>query len=201
MILYVLANVVYLMALPAGELKGTVGVGAAAASRLFGPAASSIFAGLIAVSALGCLSANILFCARVPFAMARDGLFWSRLGRFDPKTRSPRAALTAQMAGAVLLGLTGSFQTLYEYVVFALTFFFAATAVAVPILRRTRPDVVRPYRVWGYPVVPLLFAALNGVVFILSAVARPVQALAAAGVLALGVPAYFLWLRKAHDHA
>jgi APA family basic amino acid/polyamine antiporter len=197
MLLYVLANVVYIMALPAAEMKGVVGVGAAAATRLFGPAASSLFAGLIAVSALGCLSANILFCARVPFAMARDGLFWKRLRRLDPKTQSPKAALTAQMAGAVLLGLTGSFQSLYEYVVFALTFFFAATAIAVPVLRRTRPDLIRPYRVWGYPVVPILFAALNAVIFVLSAAARPVQALASAGVLALGVPAYFLWLKKA----
>ena len=196
MLLYVLANIVYIMALPAADLKGTVAVGAAAASRLFGPAASTLFAGLITVSALGCLSANILFCARVPFAMARDGLFWSRLRRLDPKTQSPKAALTAQMAGAVLLGLTGSFQALYEYVVFALTFFFAATAIAVPVLRRTRPDAIRPYRVWGYPVVPLLFAALNGAIFILSAAARPFQALASAGVLLLGVPAYFVWLKK-----
>ncbi len=194
--LYVLANIVYVMALPPAEMKGVVGVGAAAASRLFGPVGSSLFAGLIAVSALGCLSANILFCARVPFAMARDGFFWKRLKRIDPRTQAPTAALTIQMIVAVVLALTGSFQTLYEFVVFALTFFFAATAIAVPVLRRSRPEIPRHYRVWGYPIVPVLFAGLNGAIFILSAVARPVQALAAAGVLTLGVPSYFLWLKK-----
>ncbi len=195
-VLYFLANVVYLAALPPSEMKGVVGVGAAAASHLFGTAAGSLFAALIAVSALGCLSANVLFCARVPFAMSRDGLFWKRLQRLDPKTLSPTAALKAQMAAAVVLALTGSFQTLYEFVVFALTFFFAATAIAVPILRRLRPEIPRPYKVWGYPVVPFVFASLNGAIFIFSAVARPVQALAAAGVLALGVPSYFVWLKK-----
>ncbi|MGD0783615.1 MAG: amino acid permease, partial [Candidatus Aminicenantales bacterium] len=150
----------------------------------------------IAVSALGCLSANILFCARVPFAMSRDGLFWKRLQRLDPRTQAPTSALKAQMAAAVLLGLTGRFQTLYEFVVFALTFFFAATAIAVPVLRRSRPEIARPYRVWGYPFVPVVFAAMNGAVFILSALARPFQALAAAGVLALGIPSYFLWQKR-----
>jgi APA family basic amino acid/polyamine antiporter len=199
MVFYVLANVVYLLALPPAALKGTVGVGAAAAAGLFGPTGARLFAGLIVVSALGCLSANILFCARVPFAMARDGLFWKPLRRLDPKTQAPAAALAAQMAVAVLLGLTGSYQALYEYVVFALTFFFAATALAVPILRHTRPDVPRPYRVWGYPIVPLLFAALNGVIFVFSAAARPAQAAISAGILALGVPAYFVWLKGSHE--
>jgi APA family basic amino acid/polyamine antiporter len=128
--------------------------------------------------------------------MARDGLFWKRLQRLDPRTQAPTAALQAQMAVAAVLALTGSFQALYEFVVFALTFFFAATAIAVPVLRRSRPEIERPYRVWGYPVVPVLFAALNGAIFVLSAAARPVQALAAAGVLALGVPSYFVWLKK-----
>jgi APA family basic amino acid/polyamine antiporter len=196
MALYGLTNVVYILALPPTEMKGVVGVGAAAASRIMGPAGSSLFAGLITLSALGCLSANILFCARVPFAMARDGLFWKRLKRVGPKTLAPSAALMAQMAGAVLLALTGRFQQLYEFVVFALTFFFAATAIAVPVLRRSRPDVPRPYRVWGYPVVPILFAVLNAGIFVLSAAARPVQALASAGVLGLGVPAYFFWSKR-----
>jgi basic amino acid/polyamine antiporter, APA family len=195
-VLYTLTNAVYLFALPLEDMKGIVGVGEAAASRLLGPTAALLFAGLIAVSAIGCLSANVLFCARVPFAMARDGVFWERLGIVSPRTLAPSAALTAQMAGSILLGLTGRFQQLYEFVVFALTLFFAATSISVLVLRRSRPDMARPYHVWGYPILPLVFALLNGVIFVISAAARPVQALAAAGVLALGVPAYFVWTGK-----
>ncbi len=97
--LYVLTNVVYGMALPVSEMKGVVRVGQTAALRLFGPAAAGGFAGLVAVSVLGCLSANILYCARVPFAMARDGLFWRALGTVSPRTALPARALLAQMAG------------------------------------------------------------------------------------------------------
>jgi APA family basic amino acid/polyamine antiporter len=194
--LYFLSNVVYILAVPMPEMKGVVGIGRAAASRLLGPVAASLFAILITVSALGCLSANVLFCARVPFAMARDGAFWKKLGSVHPRTQAPDAALKAQMAGSVVLGLTGRFQQLYEFVVFALTLFFAATAIAVIVLRRTRPAAPRPYRVWGYPALPVLFAVLNGAIFLSSAVSRPVQALAAAGVLALGIPSYFLWTKR-----
>ncbi len=191
--LYVLTNVVYGIALPASEMKGVVRVGQTAALRLLGPAAAGGFAGLVAVSVLGCLSANILYCARVPFAMARDGLFWRALGTVSPRTELPARALVAQMAVAALLCLTGSYQKLYEFVVFALTLFFAATALAVPWLRRRRPDLPRPYRTWGYPVVPIAFAVVNLAVFALSASTRPELAAASSGVLIIGLPAYAIW--------
>lgn len=191
--LYVLTNVVYGLALPVSEMKGVVRVGETAAFSLFGPAAAGGFASLVAVSVLGCLSANILFCARVPFAMSRDGLFWRGLGTVHPKSELPARALLAQMAVAALLCLTGGYQRLYEYVVFALTVFFAATALAVPWLRRRRPDLPRPYRTWGYPVVPAAFALVNLAVFALSALTRPVLAVASSGVLILGLPAYAVW--------
>jgi APA family basic amino acid/polyamine antiporter len=192
-ILYVLTNIVYGMALPVSEMKGVVRIGETAALRLFGPAAAGGFAGLVAVSVLGCLSANILFCARVPFAMSRDGLFWRGLGTVHPKTELPARALVFQMAVAALLCLTGSYQRLYEFVVFALTVFFAATALAVPWLRRRRPDLPRPCRTWGYPVVPVAFAGVNLAVFALSALTRPGLAAAATGILVLGLPAYAVW--------
>jgi APA family basic amino acid/polyamine antiporter len=191
--LYVLTNIVYGMALPASEMKGVVRVGQAAALRIFGPAIAGGFAGLVSVSVLGCLSANILYCARVPFAMSRDGLFWRGLGTIHARTELPARALLVQMAVAALLCLTGSYQKLYEYVVFALTVFFAATALAVPWLRRKRPDLSRPYRTWGYPVVPVAFAVVNLAVFVLSASTRPGLAAASSGVLLLGLPAYAVW--------
>jgi APA family basic amino acid/polyamine antiporter len=194
--LYVLSNIVYNLAVPVSEMRGVVRIGETAARRLFGPAAATGFAVLVAVSVLGCLSANILFCARVPFAMARDGLFWRGLGRIYPRTGLPARALVVQMAVAALLCLTGGFQRLYEFVVFALTIFFAATALAVPWLRKRRPELARPYRTWGYPLVPGLFALVNMAVFVLSASTRPGLAAASAGVSLLGLPAYFIWLRR-----
>lgn len=191
--LYVLTNVVYGLALPVSGMKGVVRVGETAALRLFGPAAAAGFAVLVAVSVLGCLSANILFCARVPFAMSRDGLFWRGLGTVHPKTEIPARAILVQMAAAALLCLTGGYQKLYEYVVFALTVFFAATALAVPWLRRRRPELARPYRTWGYPIVPAAFALVNLAVFALSASTRPGLAAASSGVLVLGLPAYAVW--------
>jgi basic amino acid/polyamine antiporter, APA family len=195
-ILYVLSNIVYNLAVPLAEMRGVVRIGETAARRLFGPAAAAGFAGLVAVSVLGCLSANILFCARVPFAMARDGLFWPSLGRVHPRTALPSRAMSVQMVVAASLCLTGGFQRLYEFVVFALTVFFAATAMAVPWLRRRRPELARPYRTWGYPLVPALFALVNLAVFALSASTRPGLAASSAGVLLVGLPAYFVWMRR-----
>jgi APA family basic amino acid/polyamine antiporter len=193
--LYLLTNIVYIMALPMGEMNGVVNIGEGAALRLFGPRAATAFAAMIAVAVLGCLSASILFCARVPFAMARDGLFWKSLGRVNARTLVPSRALGWQMVAACILGLTGGYRRLYEFVVFALTIFFAATALALMVLRRRKPDHPRPYRAWGYPALPLLYAFVNLAIFVLSAVTHPLQAAAAAGVLALGIPAYVLWTR------
>ncbi len=198
--LFILTHMVYSMALPVKEMKGVVRVGEAAALRLFGPAAASGFAALVAVSALGCLSANVLFCARVPFAMARDGLFWRRFAAVHPRRGVPSAALILQMVVASLLCLTGSFQKLYEFVVFALTLFFAAAAAAVIVLRIKKPGLERPYRVPGYPFVPVIFALVNAVIFVLSAISRPFLAAAAAGVLLLGLPAYLVWRRRLPGH-
>jgi len=195
-VLFLLTHMVYSMALPVKEMKGVVRVGEAAAFRLFGPAAASGFAALVAVSALGCLSANVLYCARVPFAMARDGLFWRRFAAVHPRRRVPTAALGLQMVVASILCLSGSFQRLYEFVVFALTLFFSATAAAVVVLRIKKPGLERPFRVPGYPYVPVVFALVNAVIFALSAVSRPFLAASAAGVLLLGLPAYLIWRRR-----
>jgi APA family basic amino acid/polyamine antiporter len=194
LVLYSAANIVYSIALPIKEMSGVIRIGEAAASRLFGSAGTA-FTGVIALAVLGCLSANILFCARIPFAMARDGAFLKPLGRVDRITGAPVYALTAQMIWASFLCLTGSYGRLIEFVMFAGVLFYAATGISVIVLRRKRPTAERPYRVPAYPALPIAYALINLIIAGALAVDRPFDALAGLGIIFLGLPAYLLWKR------
>mgnify|MGYP001160735969 FL=1 len=197
LILYLAVNIVYSMALPMERMRGVVRVGQEAVAAMFASApqgtAAPAFAGVVALTIFGCLSANIFFCARVPYAMARDGLFFCRLGILHPGKRVPDKALWAEAAVAVILILTGTFQKLIDYVLFGLVLFFSATGAAVIVLRRRAPAVERPYRLRPYPLLPLAFAAVNGAILVALAVEHPGQAAVAAGLIGTGIPAYFLW--------
>ncbi len=194
--LYMAVNFVYGIALPMPRLKGTVRVGEAAVGVLAGPSLAPVFTAVVALTIFGCLAANIFYCARVPYAMARDGLFFRSLGRLHPQKHVPVRALWAQAAVAVALILTGTFQKLVDYVLFGLVFFFAATGAALIRLRRKSPAVERPYRVRPYPLVPALFAAVNAAIFIALAVEQPEQAGIAAALMLSGVPAYLIWKKR-----
>ncbi len=191
--LYLAVNVVYGLTLPMSELRGTVRVGESAVAAIAGPALAPVFSAVVALTIFGCLSANIFYCARVPYAMARDGFFFRPLGRLHPRKRIPVRALWAQSAVAIALILTGTFQKLIDYVLFGLVFFFAATGAAVIVLRRKAPAVERPYRLKLYPVVPLVFSAVNAAIFVALAIEQPKQAAVAAVLICSGVPAYFIW--------
>lgn len=191
--IYVLVNLVYLLALPIGELGGVVRVGELAAAALFGSGAAALFSALVMVSIFGCLNANLLFGPRVFYAMGRDGFFFPALGRLGAKSRVPVAALWAQAGWSAVLCLSGSYQSLYEYMVFALLLFFAATGLAVLVLRRRAPGMERPYRTWGYPAVPLAFVVMCLAVFLSIVAAQPVKSLAGAALLLAGLPVYFVW--------
>jgi APA family basic amino acid/polyamine antiporter len=125
--------------------------------------------------------------------MARDGLFFKNLSFVHPRFRVPTKAILAQMIWSSLLCLSGTYQSLIEYVAFALVLFFAATGFSVLVLRRKVPDRERPFRVWGYPVLPILYVVFNLVIFIAVIFSRPVQSLAGAGLILAGLPAYFFW--------
>jgi basic amino acid/polyamine antiporter, APA family len=191
--LYLLANVVYSLALPVGRMQGVVRIGEQAAVSLFGPGAGRLFAALVAAATLGCLGANILFCPRVSFAMARDGMFFRRLAYVHPRFRVPTTAILAQAVWAGLLCLSGTYQSLIEFVTFVLVLFFAATGFSVIVLRRKAPGLERPYRAWGYPWLPGLYVLVNLVILAAVLFSRPVQALAGAGFVLAGVPAYLFW--------
>jgi len=191
--IYVLVNLVYLLALPLAELQGVVRVGERAASALFGGGGAGFFSALVMVSVFGCLNANLLFGPRVFYAMGRDGSFFRAMGRLGPRTRVPNAALWGQAAWSSVLCLSGTYESLYEYMVFALLVFFAATGLAVLVLRRRAPQTARPYRTWGYPLVPLVFVVMCLAVFLSMIVAEPLKSLAGLALLLAGIPVYAIW--------
>jgi APA family basic amino acid/polyamine antiporter len=179
-------------------MRGVARVGELASSQLFGPTATSIFSAAIAASIFGCLSASILFGPRVYLAMADDKLFFRGMSYVHPRYRVPSKALIGQAIWSCLLCLTGTYQDLYEFVVFALVIFFGATGLAVIVLRRKQPHLARPYRTWGYPAVPVLFALVNLLIFINTVVSEPRKSLLGLLLLAVGIPAYFYWRRKSN---
>ena len=195
-LIYFLMNVVYILALPVEKMRGVARVGELASSQLFGAVATDVISAAIMVSIFGCLSATILYGPRVYFAIADDGLFFRSMTYIHPRYRVPSKALTGQAVWSCLLCLSGTYQALYEFVVFALVIFFAATGLAVIVLRRKRPEAIRPYRAWGYPVLPLLFVLINLAVFFNTVMSQPWKSLIGLLILSLGIPAYFYWIRK-----
>jgi APA family basic amino acid/polyamine antiporter len=206
-LLYILANVGYLNVLP---FEGTPGgatalergianatqdrVGTAALEVMFGASGATIMAIAILISTFGCNNGLILAGARVYYAMARDGLFFKGAGVLS-KNRVPSKAIIAQTVWTALLCLTGTYGQLLDYVIFAALVFYVLTTVGLFILRSKKPDMERPYKAVGYPVLPALYIALAGGVMVLIALAPTsrFQALAGLGIVLIGVPVYFLW--------
>lgn len=195
-VVYVLMNSIYLAALPLEEMSGVARIGELAATSLFGPGAAGFVAAAITISSFGCLAATILYGPRVYYAMAESGLFFRGMSVIHPRFRVPGRAIVGQGVWAALLCLSGTYQTLYEYVVFALVLFFAATGAAVLVLRAKRPDQPRPYRTWGYPVVPLVFILINLAVFGNAFFSQPRESLVGLLIILAGIPAFLYWKRK-----
>jgi APA family basic amino acid/polyamine antiporter len=195
-VIYVLVNLVYLMALPLEKLSGVVRVGELAAAALFGGGGAALFSALVTVSVFGCLNANILFGPRVFYAMARDGHFFRAMGRLGARSRVPTGALWSQAVWSSVLCLSGTYESLYEYMVFALLLFFAATGLAVFVLRHKCPGTPRPYRTWGYPAVPLIFIVMCLAVFSTIVISQPLKSAVGAGLLLAGFPVFLIWKRR-----
>jgi basic amino acid/polyamine antiporter, APA family len=193
--LYVLLNLVYVRALPVAAMAATPLIGEAAAAVLFGPGGARLVSLAVLVSTFGCLSSTILYSSRIYLPMAQDGLLFRSLARIHPRHRTPVASLWAQTAWSVLLTLSGTYEQLYTYVVFAAVLFHAAIGSAIFVLRRRRPGLPRPYRAWGYPVVPALFVLACLLLIGNTLVEKPVESLLGLGLVALGLPA-FAWLRR-----
>jgi APA family basic amino acid/polyamine antiporter len=195
-LLYFFTNVVYFIALPLNEMKGVVTVAERASSSLFGATAAGLISAMILISILGALNGAIFVGPRVYYAMARDGLFFKKVGGVHPRFRTPGFSLVLQAVWASLLALTGTFEQLFTFAMFAGILFWVLAAAAIFTLRKNRPDLPRPYKAWGYPVVPMIFiVALSGIL-LNTLVRRPVESLAGVALMIVGIPVYYFWNKK-----
>jgi APA family basic amino acid/polyamine antiporter len=195
--MYLLLNVIYLRALPVETMGETSRIGEAAAGALFGAAGSRWLSAAVLISTFGCLSATILYSSRIYQPMAEDGVFFRRAAAIHPRYRTPGWSLWVQSGWAVLLTLSGTYEQLYTYVVFAGVLFHVLTGAALFVLRKRRPELPRPYRVWGYPVVPALFVVASLILVVNTLVEKPVESLLGLGLVAAGIPAYLFWRGRA----
>lgn len=196
-IIYIFVNFFYISVLPMNEMAGVVRIGEKATTYLFGTSAGSAISALILVSIVGCLSATILYAPRIYYAMAKDGLFFESFAHIHSKYRTPFIAIIWQGLWASILCLSGSYEQLYTYVVFASLIFFMALALAIFILRKKRPHAERPYRVWGYPFVPVLFGLAMLLIAINNLIENSYESLIGILLIILGIPVYIYWKHRA----
>ncbi|MCS7035786.1 MAG: amino acid permease [Saprospiraceae bacterium] len=200
---YVAVNFTYLYVLPIDQIiagfKNQNEIAAVAVVRHFaGAAGAAVLSVLILITTLGCTNATVLMPPRVYYAMARDGLFFPAAARIHPRYHTPNAALWIQGIWACVLVLSGSFDQLTDMLIFAAFFFYGATAFGVFVLRRREPDTPRPYRVWGYPLVPALFVLFCAALVVITCFSHPREAALGVGLMLTGVPLYFWWTRAKH---
>ena len=213
LLLYVLCNFVYLSVLPlAGRAAATTiagrGIQFAAEDRVatavmeragatlgFAGYGAKLMAAAILISTFGCVNGMLLAGARVYYAMSRDGLFFQSVGRLSERSNTPVNSLWVQWGWTCLLCLSGSYGQLLDYVIFAVLVFYVLTIAGLFVLRRTRPDAVRPYRAFGYPVLPALYIVMA--VWICAVLLRykPQYTWPGLLIVLLGVPVYVVWTR------
>jgi APA family basic amino acid/polyamine antiporter len=203
--LYLLTNLVYLLVLPLkGEPNGTDvlargiqfasndRVATAVAEAVGGGKATFAIAILIMISTFGCANGCILSGARVYYAIAKDGLFFRKMAHLNKKG-VPGSALVFQGVWAAILCVSGSYGNLLDYVIFAVLLFYILTIAGVYILRFKRPDVPRPYKAWGYPVLPAAYIFLAGMVCFILLLYKPAYSWPGLIIVALGIPVYYLF--------
>ncbi len=199
-VIYLTINAVYLYALPITRVAQEETIAHAAAVTLFSSSAARWLSATIALSCFGAMSCAILSSARVSFAMARDGSFFHAMGRVHPRYRTPAFSLIALSSWSVVLALSGSFDQLYTYVMFMMVLSYLAAVVGLFVLRRTRPEVPRPYRCTGYPYLPALYVFMAGAWALNSVVTRPKETLIGIAIVFLGAPFYLFWHWRLKKH-
>jgi amino acid transporter len=191
--LYALTNVAYVYVLPLDRMAQSALVGSDAALVLIGPLGAALVAGAIIVSTLGANNGIVLTSARIPYAVSRAGLFFRWMGGVHPRVHTPNAALLAQGGVAAAFALTGTYDQLFTYVVFVSWMFYGMSAMAVMRLRAVAPELPRPYRVWGYPVTPVVFILFALWLVAGTIVESPLESGIGGAIILAGVPVYRHW--------
>lgn len=202
MILYIFAHIAYFYVLDPTAIASVSkdsSVAKEVVSRFFGGDvatfatgfAVSVFTVGLMLSSIGTLHTSILTGARVPYAMAQDGMMFKSMGKLSQGTRVPVIALIVQGIWAAILALSGSFDTLTDYVVFGSWIFYAAATSTIFVFRRKYPNAERPYRAWGYPIVPVLFLLVAGFLLVNTMMTAPTQAFTGIVLILIGLPVYY----------
>ena len=195
LLMYVAVNFVFLRVIPAPELGTVEQPAALAAERLFGAGSKVLISLAVTAAAAGCASAGLLLGPRVVYALAKDGLFPKAFARVHPRFRTPGFAIVIQAIWTSLLCFSGRYDQLYTYSIFAVILAYAATGVVLLLFRRRRPDLPRPYRCTGYPIVPVIFVVTSLALAANTIREQPRETLTGVGILLLGLPV-FLWMRR-----
>jgi APA family basic amino acid/polyamine antiporter len=199
--LYLLANAGYFHVLPFAQATTSQHIASDAVQAFAGSKGASWLTLAMAVSAFGALHVVILTGARIPYAMARDGLFFQFAGHVHPSFKTPTGALLFLGTVATVLALTGTFEELYSLFVFAVWIFFALTGIALLRLRRIEPNLTRPYRAWGYPLTPVIFVIAAIALTVNLWTVRRVRSTSGLAVILLGVPFYYAWRKRRPNEA
>jgi APA family basic amino acid/polyamine antiporter len=192
-LIYLVVNVGYLYSLDIAGMSGELRVAERAMTVLVGARGAWFMATVVSLSTFGCNIAGVLFASRTAFALASDGMLFSKLANVHPRYRTPHVAIVATTAWSAALALTGTYDQLFTYVVFAMVLFNMLGGLAIFRLRRTHAHVVRPYRVWGYPWVPAAFVASSLLLVGNTLLERPVESFLGLGLVGLGLPMFWFF--------
>lgn len=194
--IYLLANVAYVAALGPERSAQSERIAAEAIEAMLGPRAGQLIALVILVSIFSAANATVLTATRVYFAMARDGIFFERMGEVHPRWKTPAFAVTVSCAWAAVMAACGGFEELLTYVVFAGWIFYALGAASIFYYRRLGTHTASVFKTPGYPWTPLVFVLAAGVLVLNTVILEPGRALVGTGLILLGAPAYWFWRRK-----
>jgi APA family basic amino acid/polyamine antiporter len=194
---YLLVNIAYFYVLTPSEVAGSERLASNMMNHLYGNTAAAAVSVAVLISIFAALNGSILTGSRVPYAMARDGLFFKTAAKVDPKFLTPGHSIILLSLWSSVVVLSGWYDDLYNFVIFGSWILYLMTTFSVFVLRRKRPDLVRPYRTVGYPIVPVLFILVAAFLLVSTFQTRPRESLMGLFLMALGVPFYYYWKKRA----
>src|SRR5581483_6841627 len=192
----ILINIAYFYVMAPAQVAASHRVAADVMSSLYGRAAAGAVTFAVLISIFAALNGSILSGSRVPYAMARDGLFFRSAAVVHPKYKTPGNSMILLCLWSCVVVLSGWYDDLYNFDIFGSWILYLMTAVSVFVLRQKRPDLVRPYRVLGYALVPVLFIGVAALLLVSTIQTRPRESLMGLGLMALGIPFYFYWKKR-----